>query len=238
MAKEQTQIWEEHIRDIQLDSLRESVEHPAIFQLELKEIIDSYVHVNKKTIIEVGCETGVSSLILSNEFDKTLLDLNPQAIELAKKLFYSYGMAGNFIVADMFDMPFEDGSFDIVFNAGVVEHFKKSELRRAFREYSRILASDGVMIIGFPNQFSIPYKTAQWVRMLWGRWIFPYEYAYYDLKDVLASAGLKLECRKILSKQSIYGWWNFCPSVKMLFEKTDCFFNWGGYLILLIIRKM
>ena len=238
MAKEQTKIWEAHIENMQWDSLRRSVEHPAVFQRELKDIIDPYVEAGKKRIIEVGCEAGVSSLILSDNFDKTLLDLNPRAIEVSEKLFNSYKKEGSFVVADMFDMPFDDASFDIVFNAGVIEHFKKKELKEAFKEYGRILAPDGVMIIGFPNQFSIPYKTAQWVRMLARKWPFPYEYTYYDLKDVLSSAGLILESRKILSKQSIYAWWNFCRPIKTFFLKTDRFFNWQGYLTLLMIKKI
>lgn len=235
--KEQAKIWEKHIENIQWDSLRKSVDNPAAFQVELKVLIDKYIEEGKRRIIEVGCETGVSSLILSDKFDKTLLDLNPKAIEWSEKLFDVYGKEGHFIVADMFRMPFEDGRFDIVFNAGVIEHFKRKELEKAFKEYGRILAEDGVMIIGFPNQFSIPYKTAQWVRMLFGKWIFPYEYSYYDLKNTLASAGLKLEDRKILAKHSIYSWWDFCPHIRNFFLRTNRFFRWGGYLIVLIIRK-
>jgi len=152
--KEQAKIWEKHIENIQWDSLRKSVDNPAAFQVELKVLIDKYIEEGKRRIIEVGCETGVSSLILSDKFDKTLLDLNPKAIEWSEKLFDVYGKEGHFIVADMFRMPFEDGRFDIVFNAGVIEHFKRKELEKAFKEYGRILAEDGVMIIGFPNQFS------------------------------------------------------------------------------------
>ena len=93
------------------------------------------------------------------------------------------------------------------------------------------------MIIGFPNQFSIPYKTAQWVRMLFRKWIFPYEYSYYNLKKVINSAGLHLESRVVLSKGSIYGWWDFCPPMRKFFEITDIVFKWQGYLTLLTIRK-
>ena len=237
MAKEQTKIWEMHIENMQWETLKESVEHPAVFQQELRDVINPYVEVGKKRIIEVGCEAGVSSLILSDNFDKTLLDLNPKAIETSEKLFSLYGKKGKFVVADMFDMPFNDASFDIVFNTGVIEHFKEKELKRAFKEYARILEADGVMIIGFPNQFSIPYKTAQWVRMIAGKWPFPYEYTYYDLRKTLSSAGLVLESRKILSKQSIYGWWNFCHLIESCFINNACILNWQRYLTMLIIIK-
>ena len=63
-------------------------------------------------------------------------------------------------------------------------------------------------------------------------WIF-----YYDLKNPLGFAGLKLEDRKILAKHSIYSWWDFCPHIRNFFLRTNRFFRWGGYLIVLIIRK-
>lgn len=73
MAKEQTKIWEMHIENMQWETLKESVEHPAIFQQELRDVINPYVEVGKKRIIEVGCEAGVSSLILFSRIILTKL---------------------------------------------------------------------------------------------------------------------------------------------------------------------
>jgi len=74
--------------------------------------------------------------------------------------FYVSGLAG----AVQFNMPFKNETYDIVFNSGVIEHFDKKERSRALKEYSRILRNDGVIIIAFPNHFSVPYSLAYLVR--------------------------------------------------------------------------
>jgi len=236
MSDKQKNMWKKHTVSMYFEELIEAVKKPAIFQVELKEILDKYAKENVE-IIEVGCETGISSLILSEKFNKTLLDLNPDALELAKKLFKEFNQKANFVEADMFQMPFDDEKFDIVFNAGVIEHFKKKEVIAALKEYKRILKKDGVMIIGFPNYRSIPYQSALLISTFLGRWPFPKAYNYYDLKREIKTAGLILEKREVLSKKSIYNWWNFSRTIKKIFEKTDPLFNWEGYLTLLTIKR-
>lgn len=230
-------IWYSHTKGMNFDTLVESVEKPSFCQIELRDIINKLYNEPKTSIAEIGCETGISSLLLSDRFEKTLLDLNPDAICLAKQIFYNYNKNANFVVADMFNMPFANGTFDIVFNAGVLEHFKRDEVVNALMEYKRILKNNGLIIIGIPNFLSIPFKTAQLVKRLFGRWNYPHEYCYYNLKREINKAGLVLEERKILSKQSIYDWWNFFPPIKKFFQITDFIFKWQGYLILLIIKK-
>jgi SAM-dependent methyltransferase len=241
--KKQAKIWETHTEKMQIEDLVRNAGKPSVFQNELKIEIDKCVETcggefgRTPEIIEVGCEYGVTSLILSDKFNKTLLDLNPRAIELSKALFAHYNKKAHFVVADMFNMPFENESYDIVFNAGVLEHFTRKEIIRALTEYKRILKNDGIIYIGIPNQFSVPYKSAQLVRQLFRKWEFPYEYCYYNLKKEIETAGLMLEKREVLSKESIYNWWNFAPIIQKFFLKTDKIFNWEGYLILLTIKK-
>lgn len=108
--------------------------NPAIFQKQLKSLINNYSRVYKD-IIEVRCEIGTTSFILDDSFNKTLLDLNPLAINIAKKAFGKMNSNAQFFIADMFNMPFKNETYDIVFNSGVIEHFDKKERSRALKEY-------------------------------------------------------------------------------------------------------
>jgi len=145
----QEEIWEELSKKTSVDDLYNQYKNPATFQIELANLINNY-YKEKMKIIEVGCEFGVSSMLLNNSFDKTLLDLNEIALNTSKKVFSLINENADFIKADMFNMPFEKESFDILFNAGVIEHFNKKERTDAFAEYSRILKKDG-MYINNPN---------------------------------------------------------------------------------------
>ncbi len=239
----QEEIWKNHIKNITVDDIIKGYRNPAIFQKELVELIDQEYKNNSK-IIEVGCELGVTSLLLSNKFNKSLLDLNPLAIELTKKAHIKLDKKANFIIADMFDMPFENNEFDVVFNAGVIEHFNEEERTNAFKEYSRILTNDGVMFIAFPNHYTFPYRFAYKIRKLLKKWPYPDEYKIFDLKNEINNSNLVLEERLVISKESLMNWLDFRPlrykffaPVKWLFQFIDIFYNFEGYLTVLKIRK-
>jgi len=144
----QEEIWINHIKNTSVEDVVNEYNSPAIFQKELVELIDKEYSNNKK-IIEVGCELGVTSLLLDDRFQKTLLDLNPLAIELTKKAHEELDKKSEYIVADMFNMPIENKEFDIVFNAGVIEHFGDEERTKALTEYSRIMKDGGGNVYSF-----------------------------------------------------------------------------------------
>lgn len=235
----QEKIWQKHIENFTVDNVIAEYTNPAIFQKQLKSLINNYSKVYKD-IIEVGCEIGTTSFILDDSFNKTLLDLNPLAINLAKKAFGKCNNNAQFFIADMFNMPFKDETYDIVFNSGVIEHFAKKERSRALKEYSRILRNDGVIIIAFPNHFSVPYSLAYLVRnnlLFRYRWPYPREYKIFDMKDEINSNNLILEKRVVISKESIYNWWNFFKPMKYVLKLLDKYIHFEGYLTVLIIRK-
>ncbi len=234
-------MWEKRTSIMTVDRVVKSYHNPSPFQIELKNEINIIANKNNyKDIIEVGCETGVTSMLLDDNFNKTLLDLNPNAIELAKKAADRLGKNGNFVVGDMFSMDFPNDSFDIVFNAGVIEHFNFEERVKLLFEYKRILKENGTMIISYPNHYSTPYRSAYLIRnyIFWGyNWPFPKEFKILDLSKEIKQAGLKLEEKKTLSKETSFIYWDFFKPGKNFFKKIDKKFNFEGYLTLLVIQK-
>jgi len=238
----QEKIWEKNIKKATVDTVINNFNNPIIFQEELKSLINRYANRYGK-IIEVGCSTGVTSLLLEDTFDKTLLDLNSQAIKLAKAAAEKLGKKVNCIVADMFKMPFKDKTFDILFNAGVIEHFNEDERIDLLGEYSRILKDDGLMIIAFPNHYSFPYRSAYlfYTQILFGyKWPWPKEFKIYDMHREILSANLTLEKRVVLAKKQIFGFWGVFKPFKLLgipLRIIDKFFPFEGYLTVLLIKK-
>ncbi len=233
----QNDIWSKHTEKLNLAQILESYKKPSCFQIELKNLIDSYYKDDSK-IIEVGCEMGVTSFILDNHFKKTLLDINPVAICLAKDAFNHFNQTADFLIDDMFHMKFADRSFDIVFNAGVLEHFNCEDRVSAIKEYSRICRDDGVMFIAYPNHKSIPYDLASRFMKLLHKWPFPKDYPMHNFESELTLINdIHIVERRTLSKKSIFDWWNFFKPIKVIFKLTDKIFNYEGYLTVLIIKK-
>jgi len=232
----QEEIWTNHMKNTTIDNVIDMYNNPTIFQKELVDLINQE-YKESAEIIEIGCETGVTSMLLSDKYKKTLLDLNPLAIELTQNTHKKLKKNAQFIIADMFNIPIEDNQFDIVFNAGVIEHFTQDERTSALKEYARVLKDDGVMFIAFPNHYSLPYRLAYIIRKILKKWPYPDEYKIYNLKVEIENTNLILEERVVLSKKSLMRWLNFLPPLKWFFQFFDKFYHFEGYLTVLKIRK-
>ncbi len=232
----QADIWDEHMTRISLADVLAAYRSPAVFQIELAALIDERTGGGKK-VIEVGCETAVTSLLLSQDNEKTAIDINPRAVSLVQGAAAQLGNQLQVQVCDMFAMPFADGNFDTVFNAGVIEHFPAEERARALCEYARILKPDGQMIVAFPNHYCPPYRFAYRLMRLLGIWRFPSEYEILDLKEEAALAGLQLQERLTLSRATIFNWLNFLPPARVVYQLLDRFFHYEGYLTVIILCK-
>lgn len=229
---EQDEIWDKSFKNKDLETLMTVQD----FQSDLKKIIDN-LRKGKDKIIEIGCGTGLTSLILDKRFDKYLFDLNKYSIKVAQCFFKKNNSNAHFIVGDMFQSGLADNSFDIVFNAGVIEHFSYPDRVKALKEYKRILKKDGIMLIAFPNHYSRLYRFSYLLSSFLKIWDVPPEFKLYDLRDELKESNLTLVDRKVVSKKMTFEFFPF-SYLKGLFLFLDKLFNFEGYLTVLLIKKM
>ncbi|HOJ37235.1 MAG TPA: class I SAM-dependent methyltransferase [Ignavibacteriales bacterium] len=236
MSNNQKEIWKEHTKNITEETILKTLEKPSIFQVELNEVLKSYLKPNDY-VIEIGCESGISSFLLPSDVKKFFLDFNFDILKKAKNVSKIINQENYFINADMFHLPFANNTFDIIFNAGVVEHFTVKERKKFLKEYTRVLKNDGTIIIAFPNHFSIPYKLAYIIYNLTRKWMFPKEFTIYNMKRELKENGLYIEKMFILSKGSIYNWLNFSPLLKKIMMSIGKVIPFQGYLRVLVVKK-
>ena len=235
---EQEEIWKKHTMGLKPEDLFKRIQNPAQFQIELNAMLSQLITENGyKTAIEVGCEAGTSSAMLDKSIEVTLLDLNDDIIKLDQEAYATTYPNFKYCVADMFAMPFENESFDLVFNAGVIEHFDFDDRARAIKEYWRVLKKGGTMVIAFPNHYSLPYRFAYLVRTITKKWIFPPENKMYNLKKELQASGIDGLQRTVLSKASIFNWNSYSPLVNNCFKALDKVFNFEGYLTAIWVKK-
>jgi SAM-dependent methyltransferase len=96
-----------------------------------------------KRILEVGCAGGVYSLCLRNLGFKTLvgIDISQELIAIASHK--SKGKEGiYFVQADILNLPFKKGAFDIVFS-GTCLHHLPHKLYSSALQFSRVLSPKG-----------------------------------------------------------------------------------------------
>ncbi|MEO0769682.1 MAG: methyltransferase domain-containing protein [Cyanobacteria bacterium J06649_4] len=130
------------------------------FALCVQRIVD---HMNEHmkgarlpSILDIGCgrRSDLGKYLRENHYQATLhgadLDTNAQKNEDLDRLF----------LCDVADMPFQDGSYDIVFSQFLLEHVEDSQ--RAISSIARVTASGGLATLIIPN----PTAPAAWITKL------------------------------------------------------------------------
>ncbi len=102
-------------------------------------------------VLEIGCGIGtVSSLIIksipSGKF--VGVDISPESIETAKKLFGSSN--ATFLVDDMSDFT-SDIKFDFIVFPDVLEHIPVEQHSRLFENVARVCKQDAIVLINIPE---------------------------------------------------------------------------------------
>ena len=96
-------------------------------------------------VLDVGCGTGLFLDQLSHDhhgLELQGLDLSEEMLEQARRTVRdARSRAPRFVQGSVYEMPFEDGAFDVVLNT-ISCHFYLEQVR-AFREIARVLRDGG-----------------------------------------------------------------------------------------------
>jgi SAM-dependent methyltransferase len=100
-------------------------------------------------VLDAGCGTGYGSAILATAGPASLIsvDAAETAVELTRA---ALGEGGDVRVADVRELPLPDGAVDLVVCFEVIEHLERRA--EAIREFARVLAPDGTLLISSPNR--------------------------------------------------------------------------------------
>jgi SAM-dependent methyltransferase len=107
------------------------------------------------TMLECGCGTAeVSAYFAQRGYACTLLDASDTALELARRRFAAVGQEPTLVNGDVYDMPFEDGTFDVLTSFGLLEHF--DDVEKVIDEMVRVVKPGGLFFADIvPKRFSV-----------------------------------------------------------------------------------
>jgi SAM-dependent methyltransferase len=124
--------------------------------------------------LEIGAGTGYFSLNLLRAGvvgEAVATDISPGMLRKLEHSAEELGLAVETAACDAADLPFDDGSFDLVFGHAVLHHLP--DLDAAFREFRRVLRPGGVVAFcGEPSHYGDriavwPKRGASAVAPLW-----------------------------------------------------------------------
>lgn len=234
------QYWVKH-----KDELQQPRRRSPIFD-ELKTIVKS---LDGKRILEAGSGIGEISIDVCAEGAHTyLLDISLEALHLSKKFISQRNCFAVYINGNIFHLPFVDNAFDIVWNAGVVEHFRFDDQVIILKEFRRVIKPNGIIVTFNPFAGAKLYRWGKKVAEEQGTWEFGEEYPIQTTKQIADAANLTLE-----QEYSFH----FAPQLTFLKHVSPLVFRlyktmyalsggkknpfwqrrYGGYLLVSIMRK-
>lgn len=107
-------------------------------------------------MVEFGCGTGVTLCVLADAYPQarfTGIDINPAAIEAARALACSGGLANvDFVVADLLEMdPRSIGPADIVSSAGLFSWLDRARQDAIFAAAAELLKPSGLLHVHYAS---------------------------------------------------------------------------------------
>ncbi len=115
-------------------------------------------------VLEIGVGMGADHLEWARSGPRHLagIDLTPRAVTWTARRLGGYGLKSDLREGDAENLPFPDGSFDIVYSWGVLHH--SPDTPRAFHEAHRVLRPGGTLRVMIYHRPSIVGA------MLWARY--------------------------------------------------------------------
>ena len=128
-----------------------------------------------KTFCEVGCGSATTSALLRGRRRVTLVDLSPKALSFAREHFDRLGLTAEYRQENGLCMSFPDGTFDVVWNGGVIEHFLDDGKVQLIQEMWRVVRPGGTLLIKVPNQHDFPFMIGKALAVWRRTWKYGYE---------------------------------------------------------------
>lgn len=151
-------------------------------------------NIKDKRILEAGSGSGRISLRLAKENAVvSLLDNSAHAINFSKDLFEKAGERLNIACASIHAMPYNNETFDVVWNAGVIEHFVGKEQKEVLREMARVCKKGGLIITINPYAKSILHSFGKFIIEKMKRYPFGDEVPVTTLKGISDTLGCELK---------------------------------------------
>lgn len=162
------------------------------------------------SLLSVGCGRALIDYWLAIVFgaDVHLLDMS---LPVLNKVHRSFAKVPHHTYHhDALDLPFGDRVFDVVWNAGVWEHFSHEQIYHGIAEMARV--SKNHVVVSVPYAKSRPYVLAKkWLEEN-GQWIYGYEDPQETLRPYFEAAGLKvLDEYPIGTSQTCWNYVNMIP---------------------------
>ncbi len=176
--------WDNYYASLSLHEMDDPVKK---FGEELTAEILKFLPIDG-AVLEAGCGAGWQSMILaeSGKVKTTLMDFSPEALKYAQRSFEHQGLSAEYLCQNVFVPGKEE--YDLVFNAGVLEHYSFDEQVAFLRGMAS--RSRKFVLALVPNRYCYWYWIWRVINAAQGNWPYGKEVPLSNLKAAFEAAGL------------------------------------------------
>jgi ubiquinone/menaquinone biosynthesis C-methylase UbiE len=162
----------------------------------LRAYAEAVAHAAGQDVLDVGCNTGYGTVRFVPVARRVVgVDVSPGAIEAARNR--APGGRPEFILTSGFELPFPDGSFDLVSSFQVLEHVP--DPLAYLREMARVTRPGGEVILATPNAaIRLDPDMTPWNRF------HVHEYLAAELRDLLLEVFPQVRVRGLFGTPTLY----------------------------------
>lgn len=230
--------WGELYNETLADTIIENLETDNL-TIQTRELIKLTEKGN--VVLEIGCGSGETSLALAKENRiVTAIDYSQNSINLVNSLVKKTGyMVDTYCIDALNEFPFKSGTFDVVFQAGLLEHFEHKQRIEMLSKWKNVCKK---MVSLIPNAHCLAYRAGKQIAEKNGTWMWGLELPQETLIDEFKSAGyVDIEEYTIGEKHAL----NFLPqnhylrvAISKWIEENPDMDNLGqGYLLVTVAQN-
>ncbi|MBC8375646.1 MAG: class I SAM-dependent methyltransferase [FCB group bacterium] len=158
--------------------------------------LQASILAENKTVLDLGCNTGYGSEILSNTAKRVVgVDVSEKAISYARSKYNNLGL--DFQLIDGKRLPFEDNEFDFIISCQVIEHIVDCSAYLA--EVRRVLSPSGIVLFTTPNALlRLDPGMKPWNEF------HVHEYDHIELQSLLNSYFSSTQIMGLFAEESLY----------------------------------
>ena len=106
--------------------------------------------VGRGPLLHVGCGTGQVDVDVRSSYDVVGVDISQAGLNLYRR---SAGRAAKAVRGSASVMPFADRSVAGIYSLGLLEHFEEPEIKAILKEFHRVLAEGGKLLLLWPPRW-------------------------------------------------------------------------------------
>lgn len=156
-------------------------------------------------VLEVGAGSGRDTLgLVRAGATGVVLDYSPASLALVGEQARRQGLEVHLVQADALAMPFREGTFEVVFHQGLLEHFRDPQ--PLLTENARVTRRGGRVVVDVPQTFHL-YTVMKKIMIAFGVWFAGWETQFTpaQLERCLRRTGL--EVRRSYGDWMVPGLW-------------------------------